>query len=167
MGLYISVNGCGMKTPANLEATAEIPLDRLMLETDAPWCSMTSTHASAGHLKAMPKDLKGVVFPESSKNWEEGKMVKGRNEPNAIGGVAWVVAQVKGVSVKEVIDAAWKNTVDVFGLEEDGLVIKVAADGAVGASDNSGSAVASSFVVKKSAPPPPRLGDADAFPALR
>lgn len=30
--------------------------------------------------------------------------------------VAYVIANVKGISVEEVCEAAWKNTVDVFGL---------------------------------------------------
>lgn len=44
--------------------------------------------------------------------------MKGRNEPCAIGGVAWVIAQLKGVSIQEVADAAWKNTVELFGLDD-------------------------------------------------
>lgn len=32
--------------------------------------------------------------------------------------VAYVVAQVKGVSVEELAEAAWKNTMDVFFPEE-------------------------------------------------
>lgn len=45
-------------------------------------------------------------------------MVKGRNEPNAIGGVAWVVAKLHGVTLEEVAEAAWKNTCELFGFEE-------------------------------------------------
>ena len=45
-------------------------------------------------------------------------MVKGRNEPCAIGLVAQVVAKVKDVSVEEVVDAAWRNSTKMFGLGE-------------------------------------------------
>ena len=49
--------------------------------------------------------------------WEEGAMVKGRNEPCTIERVAKIVASIKGISVEEVCEAAWANTVKVFGLE--------------------------------------------------
>ncbi|KAG8947194.1 hypothetical protein FRC04_010917 [Tulasnella sp. 424] len=118
MGFHFSLNGCGMKTQQNLEAAAKIPLDRLLLETDAPWCSLTPTHASSAHLKTLPKPLSDLFFPPSSKTFEQGKMVKGRNEPNAIGGVAWVVAKLHGVTLEEVAEACWKNTCELFGFEE-------------------------------------------------
>ncbi|KAK4239046.1 deoxyribonuclease Tat-D [Achaetomium macrosporum] len=49
--------------------------------------------------------------------WEEGAMVKGRNEPCTIERIAKIVAGIKGVSIEEVCEAAWANTVKVFGLE--------------------------------------------------
>ena len=119
MGFHISVNGCGLKTAENLEAAAAIPLDRLMLETDAPWCSMTSTHASNTHLKSLPKELSDIFFPPAARKFQQGKRLTGRNEPGAIGGVAWVLSRLKGVSLEEVMAASWKSTVELFGLEED------------------------------------------------
>jgi TatD DNase family protein len=49
--------------------------------------------------------------------WEEGAMVKGRNEPCTIERIAKIVAGIKGVSLEEVCEAAWANTVKVFGIE--------------------------------------------------
>jgi TatD DNase family protein len=45
--------------------------------------------------------------------------VKGRNEPSAIGGVAWVVHKVKEeVPFEEIVEQGWRNTVELFGLRE-------------------------------------------------
>ncbi|KAK4101871.1 hypothetical protein N658DRAFT_495802 [Parathielavia hyrcaniae] len=49
--------------------------------------------------------------------WEEGAMVRGRNEPCTIERIAKIVAGIKGVSLEEVCEAAWANTVKVFGVE--------------------------------------------------
>ena len=45
-------------------------------------------------------------------------MVKGRNEPCMIERVAKIVAGIKGVTVEEVCEAAWANTVKVFALDK-------------------------------------------------
>ena len=80
---------------------------------------MTSTHASKRHLEVLPAGWREVYFPTATKpeNHVPGRPVKGRNEPCAIGGVCWVMSRLYGVSVEEVAGAAWRNTVQVFGLE--------------------------------------------------
>ncbi|EJD03713.1 uncharacterized protein FOMMEDRAFT_120893 [Fomitiporia mediterranea MF3/22] len=120
MGFHVSVNGCSLKTDENLEAAKAIPKGRLMLETDAPWCTMTSTHASKRHLDSLPAALREVYFPAATKpeSYVPGRPVKGRNEPCAIGGVCWVMSCLhEGVSVEDVAEAAWTNTVELFGLK--------------------------------------------------
>ncbi|KAK0198281.1 hypothetical protein F5146DRAFT_1018935 [Armillaria mellea] len=106
MGFHISVNGCSLKTEVNLQAAKTIRPELFMLETDAPWCTLTSTHASKPHLDTLPP------------NSVYGRPVKGRNEPCAIGGVAWVIHKLNGVPFEKVTEKAWKNTVELFGLEE-------------------------------------------------
>lgn len=88
MGLYIGVNGCSLKTAENIEVVKAIPLDRIMLETDAPWCSVTTSHASYKHL---PKDLV-VVDKVKPEKYVEGKGVKGRNEPAEVR--SWVTLEL-------------------------------------------------------------------------
>jgi TatD DNase family protein len=88
---------------------------------DAPWCSMTSTHASNILLETLPASLKSKYFPSGTKlpSFMMGKPVKGRNEPSAIGGVAWVIHRLnEGVPFEKVTEKAYKNTVQLFGLEE-------------------------------------------------
>lgn len=88
---------------------------------DAPWCSMTSTHASRRYLNTLPNSLQQIYFPPATKpeNYISGKAVKGRNEPAATGGVAWVISNLhEGISFEEIVGYAWRNTVEVFGLEE-------------------------------------------------
>jgi TatD DNase family protein len=43
-----------------------------------------------------------------------GDMVKGRNESCNMEKVAMVVAGIKDMSIDEVADSAWKNSVDMF-----------------------------------------------------
>lgn len=138
LGLYIGVNGCSLKTAENCAVVKAIPLDRLMLETDGPWCEIRPSHEGSKYLtqdKPDGQDVKADEQPGSKKSkkqspapqrrfkvvkkekWEEGAMVKGRNEPCTIEKVAKVVAGIKGVPVEVVCNAAWENTTKVYGLE--------------------------------------------------
>ena len=103
-----------MKTAENLEVVEAIPLDRLQIETDGPWCEMRASQASAKYKEDAPPLPKGV----KKEKWEKDFMDKGRNEPMAITQVAWVVAKVKGVRIEDVCEAAWRNSIQMFGLGE-------------------------------------------------
>lgn len=117
LGLDIGVNGCSMKTEENLEVVRAIPLDRIQIETDGPWCEIRPSHASAKYLEGAPELPKAV----KKEKWQKGCMVKGRNEPAAIIHVAHVIAKVKGISVEEVCEAAWNNSIRMFGLGNETL----------------------------------------------
>ena len=68
------VNGCSLKTEENLEVVGGIPLDRLLLETDSPYCEIRATHAGVRHVKSVwPSRKKEKHDPEAT--------VKNRNEP--------------------------------------------------------------------------------------
>jgi TatD DNase family protein len=78
LDLYIGINGCSMKTEENLEMVKGLPLDRIMVETDAPWCDIRPTHVSF-RFATIPFEQK------KKEKFEMGKMVKSRNEPCTIG----------------------------------------------------------------------------------
>ena len=115
MGFDIGVNGCSMKTEENVAVVKEIPLERLQIETDGPWCEMRASHASTQYLKDAPTIPKAV----KKEKWQKGLMVKGRNEPATIPLVAHAVAKIKGSTIEEVCEAAWTNSIRMFGLGEE------------------------------------------------
>ncbi|KAI3552705.1 TatD family hydrolase [Colletotrichum filicis] len=151
LGLYIGINGCSFKTEENCEVVKQISLDRMMIETDGPWCEIRPSHFGYKYLiekkpevngtaqdaangtatpevpapKPQPKKKNQKKEPEvperfkvvKKEKWEEGAMIKGRNEPCMIERVAKAVAGIKGVEVEDICEAAWRNTVKVFGVE--------------------------------------------------
>lgn len=112
LGFDIGVNGCSLKTEENLAVVKEIPLERLQVETDGPWCEIRPSHASAQYLKDAPVVPKAV----KKEKWRKGLMVKGRNEPATIPLVVHVIAKVKDISAEAVCEAAWTNSTKMFGL---------------------------------------------------
>ncbi|GIJ82384.1 hypothetical protein Asppvi_000892 [Aspergillus pseudoviridinutans] len=115
LGLDVGVNGCSLKTEENLEVVKAIPLDRIQIETDGPWCEIRPSHASSKYLEGAPALPKAV----KKEKWQKGLMVKGRNEPIAIAHVAHVIAKLKDITVEEVCEAAWNNSIRMFGLGEE------------------------------------------------
>ncbi|KAL6647844.1 hypothetical protein ACP70R_015281 [Stipagrostis hirtigluma subsp. patula] len=72
--MFIGINGCSLKTSENLEVVRGIPVDRMMIETDSPYCDIKNTHAGIQFVKS--------VWPSKKKEkYEPDSTVKGRNEP--------------------------------------------------------------------------------------
>ncbi|KEP64252.1 UNVERIFIED_CONTAM: hydrolase, TatD family protein [Hammondia hammondi] len=93
--LHIGINGCSLKTEENLQVVKAIPLERLHLETDAPWCDIRPTHAG---FAILTRELPTIAAEEKKKqkpqNWKPETQVKNRNEPCNIAHVARIVRQL-------------------------------------------------------------------------
>lgn len=112
LGLQVSVNGFSFRSAESLDMLRAVPLDRLQIETDAPWGEIQANSEVA---KAYLKN--GTKFPFAAKKKDKfimGEMVKERNESCKMESVALIVAGLKGVAVEEVADAAYKNSMDMF-----------------------------------------------------
>ncbi|KAM3164446.1 hypothetical protein ACU8KH_01352 [Lachancea thermotolerans] len=138
---YIGMNGCSFKTAENIQCAKEVPLERLLLETDAPWCDIRRTHDSYKYLFTDPsahnlqKDdpwhsglsdaypdipqwfnsVKRDKLDKKSEEEREQTTVKSRNEPCFMGHVATVVARVKQLPIEEVASTVWDTTCGVYG----------------------------------------------------
>ena len=111
MGLYIGLNGCSLKTEDNLRVAAAIPLERIMLETDCPFCEVRSTHAGFAHVKSKWQ-------AKDKKKHDPDALVKGRNEPCRIRQVCEVIAAVRQIPEEDLARAAFNNTIKVLFPEE-------------------------------------------------
>lgn len=121
--LYIGINGCSLKTSENLEVVKEIPIDKLLLETDAPWCDCRPTHSSNSllqtNLQNLMADHEIPTFRSLKKEkFEMGQMVKSRNEPCNLYQILFIVAALKKIDPAELAEQVWKNTVNFLGLDE-------------------------------------------------
>ena len=110
LDLYLGGNGCSLKTAENMEIVKLIPLERMMIETDSPYCGIRKSHASYQFVETV---FKGKVNKKYD-NAPEEYVVKGRNEPCQIVQVAEVVARLKGVSVQEVARVTFENSVKML-----------------------------------------------------
>ena len=65
-----------LKTAENLSVVKSIPIDRIMVESDAPWCEIRPSHAGFAHIQTKVK-------ADYQRNAQSGLFHKSRNEPLA------------------------------------------------------------------------------------
>ena len=70
-----------LKTSENLEVVKSLPIESLQLETDAPWCEIRATHASATYVSKGQTWAQEYTTVKKPDKWVENCIVKGRNEP--------------------------------------------------------------------------------------
>ena len=107
LGLYIGINGCSLREA--MHVVPHIPEDRILLETDAPYCDIRPTHAAFRFLHSL--ELPKTVKPEKH---VPNMLVKGRNEPACINQVAHAVAAIRGLSPTDLAQIARANTLRLF-----------------------------------------------------
>jgi len=112
LNLYIGISGCSLRNKSSFDVVKEIPLDKLLLETDAPYCDIKTTHPGFSLVKTKYESKKPEKF-------QKGFLVKGRNEPCNIIQVAEVVASIKNISIQELADATYQNTFEMLGIKKD------------------------------------------------
>ena len=135
-GVYIGINGCSLRSEHSAEVVRSIPIDRLMLETDAPWCGIKNTHpgkpfvVTAWESKDKKKAFKALEEARETRDEaaflaEEARLrnvtVKDRCEPCHIAQVAEVLAAARGEDPRVVAEACRANARRVFfpGARED------------------------------------------------
>ena len=111
LDLYIGVSGCSLKKKHNMEVVKKIPLDRLMIETDCPYCEINKSYDCFSLVK--------TPFPSRyPEQYQKGCKVKSRNEPCTIVQIAEVVSALKKVDIKDLTEITYENTMKFFNLKE-------------------------------------------------
>ena len=107
MGLYIGINGCSLRDPNFLESVLpNIPLDRILVETDAPYCDIRPTHPSWKHITPIT-----TCKPEK---WVPNTIVKNRNESACINLITQVIAGVRKEHYPTMCETIRQNTLRLF-----------------------------------------------------
>ncbi|XP_067632956.1 deoxyribonuclease TATDN1 isoform X2 [Eurosta solidaginis] len=106
--LSIGLNGCSLKTENNLEVVKRLPNERIMLETDCPWCGIRPSHAGNKYVKTKFAAVK------KKEKWTTETLVDGRCEPCQISQVLEVIAGVKRQDASELADIYFDNTLKFF-----------------------------------------------------
>jgi TatD DNase family protein len=123
-GLYVGLNFCSMRTEDNIAVIRDcIPIDRMMIETDAPWCDLRPTHPSYKYLTShshLHTDNWSPVECVKKEKFKEGAMVKSRNEPCMARHVLRVISSIKNVPEDILAVATFKNSQMFFESSKSG-----------------------------------------------
>lgn len=109
--LYIGLNGCSLRSEQGIHMASMIPLERIMIESDAPYCEMRPSHASRSFLNdftwSIPKALDKVKHSPDHP-------VKGRNEPSETRKVLRVLSKLHEIDEEELSEIIYENTCKLF-----------------------------------------------------
>lgn len=107
LGLYIGINGCSLRD--SFDVIPHIPEDKILIETDAPYCDIKPTHPAYAFLEGfqLPKTVKPEKFTP-------GALVKGRNEPCCVNQVAFAIASIRKSEFQALSQTIRTNTLRLF-----------------------------------------------------
>ena len=111
LGLHVGLNGCSLRTAANLATAGAVPAGRLLLETDAPWCAIKASGAGFASVRTTWPTVK-----RPDKHDGGASCVKDRSEPCHVVQVAEVVAAAQKISVEALAERAFASSVALFRL---------------------------------------------------
>ena len=106
-GWDIGVTGNSFQTGEQLQVMKNIPLERLHIETDAPYCGIKRTSAGFKFLKE--KDF-GVKVEKYSKD----KYVQRRCEPSHIIDIATIMSNLKNIPLFDLVNQVHSNSLQLY-----------------------------------------------------
>ncbi|XP_054281499.1 deoxyribonuclease TATDN1-like [Macrosteles quadrilineatus] len=104
-GFYIGFDGCSLKEKQHLEVAKSVPLNRLLLGTSSPRCSVQRPHAGM-------KLLTTGFFSKSNRLSQD--MVVGRTEPSHMCHLLEIVARARSMELQELADIIQMNVKKLF-----------------------------------------------------
>ncbi|KAF0278075.1 hypothetical protein FOG50_01062 [Hanseniaspora uvarum] len=128
---FISFNNCSLRTEEGLQNLKHCPLDKLFLETDAPWCGIRKTHPSYPLLvEALEEHKDNIQYKQLDYTvlkkkkiplWFEQNgldkddyLIGDRHEPCELWKVYLLVSKLKNSSYEEIVNKVWDNCQNTF-----------------------------------------------------
>ncbi|KAF9763943.1 putative deoxyribonuclease TATDN1 like protein [Nosema granulosis] len=105
-GLWIGINGCSLKDEDGIEMVKSLPVERLLIETDSPYCKVRKSYA--GYKYISPR--------------VENKILRKRNEPSCLDQILEAVSNIKEIDNLE--EEIYKNSINFFGTKLEKIINK-------------------------------------------
>ena len=109
--IFIGFNGCSLREEGGIQVASMIPLDRIMIESDAPYCEMRPSHASRPYLTDFTWDIPRALDKEKH---SPDNPVRGRNEPSETRRVLRVLSRIREIDEEELSEIIYENTTKLF-----------------------------------------------------
>lgn len=106
-GLYIGVTGASFKTAQQVATMKKIPAERLLIETDAPYCGIVPKYEGYKYINTK------IPFKQVS-DWTKGFPILGRNEPCHIVQVLEVLSNSRNEDAHALATTIYNNTTNLF-----------------------------------------------------